>query len=381
MSKIEWLKDRAATLPIELSIVLPVNLCVLWLLLFLGSSEYATASVDSHLSWYASLAALLSLVYVMLFVCGLLVPTLQTNTKRHGFLYNTVRYFASWSSFAVLVASYLLLVGVVYLSSNIEYTGLMTLWHLELDVFFRVPELLQAILTYCSWPQLFDYISHVYTNLVIIVLLFILFFSFVSTRLARQYVLSLYLSALVSIPLWLLFPTIAPLQATITDSFSEFSRHEELLIATAPYTEVFNSFTDTAWNEHTNFFVSSWDGLVQDGFGYTISNNPSMHVIWCVLLFVYLSRLHRLLSVYATFLLAGGVIGTVYFMQHYLIDLVTGALVAWGTVKLVDRLYARAEQSGRVDIQFWFSTILFLERLRVRVSAGLCQLVERAVRK
>lgn len=163
----------------------------------------------------------------------------------------------------------------------------------------------------------------------------ILLIAFVkNVRIFRLGLLSLAFAFCISIPLWLLNPTLPPLnmyvgahpydpQSTYTKDLSQYTMNPRLVDQMTPLQQL--------WVSDTN----SW---------YGISTNPSSHITWGLIVVVIAFLVWTPLGVVACVWFLGDALGTLLLFQHYFIDLVVGAIVAFFSLWVISTLLEKTEQ-------------------------------------
>jgi len=277
--------------------------------------------------------------------------------------------FVYLMTFLFMAFTYITVVTVVFMLTNIEWVGKISQLYLFLDVKLSIPQLIHdLIITVDSIPWLYSFIEISYRYSIVIVFSLLIFLALFSFRTAREYGLALFMSVVISAPMWLILPAIAPLQLANTDTFSNYSKYSQLQTETEPIRYLYNDLSGTAWYEEVNSWTIFWDESYYSGLGYAVSSNPSMHIIWGILVLVYLRRINIWLTLLGvTFLLADAV-GTLFFLQHYSIDLLFGALAAIITLAITKKLLGYENEHMSVDPTLWFTPILLIETFGSKLS-------------
>jgi hypothetical protein len=219
-----------------------------------------------------------------------------------------------------------------------------------------------------SIPYAIEYLDFTYRYTVTVVVVVPFFMALFSSKVAREYTLSLLVATALCLPFWFALPAVAPLQLATFASVSQFDTFQTLEGKTAVVRDVFTQYQDTKWGS----VVVGWDGFWEQtyalGWGLPISCNPSMHIIWGVLLAFYLRKIAKPLGVVGVVFLVSEMIGTVFFLQHYLIDVVFGLLVSVLVICITHKILLFEKKSMRVDSETWFSALTYLEKLGTKIK-------------
>jgi membrane-associated phospholipid phosphatase len=131
-------------------------------------------------------------------------------------------------------------------------------------------------------------------------------------------VLSFALVLIIGIPLWGLFPAIAPFEAYYDNVHNlEVPKNVQDAMTTYQPNQTLVSFFDSVKDLNVKF----------KDF-YAITTMPSMHIAWSVIIVYFGFLFYRpLITVLAPYFVLNG-IATIYILQHYTIDLPAGFLVA-----------------------------------------------------
>jgi membrane-associated phospholipid phosphatase len=133
---------------------------------------------------------------------------------------------------------------------------------------------------------------------------------------------------IMSIPLWYIFPALSPLDAYIRPK-----------IAHAPSQPIQEAIARYQPNEHLLAFFDRISGQLQDdNTFYPITSLPSMHTAWVVILAYFMIRARKWLVIIAAPYATLTLFATVYTMQHYVIDVATGLLIAVIAIIAVQRV-------------------------------------------
>ncbi|MBP9760380.1 MAG: phosphatase PAP2 family protein [Candidatus Pacebacteria bacterium] len=245
----------------------------------------------------------------------------------------------------------------LFMGADPVYTEYMSFQHIQIDPVLQVSSVLQHLVSFFTTHDLLLwYVYFTYTALLFFVLIAMFVLPIYSLRVGREYVLALYIAMLLSLPLWLMLPTVGPVQLAISNIFP----HESGYVADpvlVPLRSVYEENKDTVWGGYVTEMVNMWNRITKEGRGYAVSNNPSMHVIWGIILTFYLARVNYFLGVSMGIFTIGEIMGTLVFLQHYTIDLVTGVGVAYLTIALAHRLLHFEETHMHVNTDKWFVSV------------------------
>lgn len=258
---------------------------------------------------------------------------------------------------------------VAFLSVNVQYTAAWSLAYLRMDQWFGVYGLVDELVgVSLAVPVLETFVFWMYTTTFAVVCFAIFGIALSSAQLAREYSIAFLFTILLSAPFWVLFPAIAPHQLSVTDSFVGSDWAEEIARETEMVSGLHAKYSGTPWAEHTAAWSHFWEGLDERGMGLPISCNPSMHIMWVVILVIFLFRINRILGCFGAAYLASVAFATVFFLQHYVVDVLTGFLGAVVVLWFVN--YALRFERGHMDVEFptWFAPLLWLQRLGGRIS-------------
>ncbi len=179
------------------------------------------------------------------------------------------------------------------------------------------------------WPLLDTLIVLSYQNLplaIFFVLIPALFLGRI--YIVRWFLLSFFIVYLIAVPIWILSPAVSPLEFQIENTL-HVSQTDASVRAAALFREQGLGETGNRYIEQLKKF---W--IDPSGKTFAITCNPSMHTAFAIVLLAVAYRIRFLLGVLMTpwFILC--ILGTVYTLQHYLTDVVTGGLVAAAALTL-----------------------------------------------
>ncbi|MCA9367281.1 phosphatase PAP2 family protein [Candidatus Kaiserbacteria bacterium] len=265
------------------------------------------------------------------------------------------------SFIGLFIVLYTLVPTLVFYVSSAERTSAFSQWYFALDTRLGVYELFPTFLDGVrAIPWLYNVIDISYTHTMTALIVLTLLLPVASFQQAYKLMLGIVVTLLLSVPMWLAAPALAPLQLALTDTLSS----ETLIAQTAPIRTVYETRSETTWGTQTGEWIAMWERVHTEGFGYAISANPSMHMAWGVLIVMFLWRVAWWAGLLALPFLVFEAIGTILFLQHYVIDIPVGILVGFVSVWIVDRYGTLPEQSVQ---RFWFSPMLWLNRFGRRL--------------
>jgi len=290
----------------------------------------------------------------LLTACSLVYPwLLRQPVKLVG-----LRWVLFGSYLGIFYLLYSQLVTLLFGLPRSQYVAEMSLWYVALDTRLGVYDVLSAwIAFFLAEPWLGTLVSATYSYLVYIVLGGVLLVSFYSARLAREYLLAGFISLIIAVPVWLLFPGIAPYELAVTEAFSTLELDATITEATDPVRSLYDQFAGTRWAKTTAGWAQYWEDETQ-GLGHAISVNPSMHIIWGVLLTYYLWRATWWWGTLGLAVALLQAIGTMLYLQHYLIDLPVGLIFGGVAIWVARQLAKRECSSQQFREEFWFWPLL-----------------------
>ena len=350
------MRRYASHVPIEMlcGIVVSVVLCAWagWRLLY-SPDTAITLEKTQFIFWYT--AAVIGL-FGLLTACSVHRVWLCRFPRS---MYIAIRCVVFASYIGIFISLYTHLAVQTFSLVSAERVAKVSVWFVQLDISWGVYTWLQPIieffLRHSFW---YSVVSVAYSSTILVVFLVVCILPFFSYKITRQYYMALMISTLLSIPLWLLGPALAPHQLAVTPSLQETSMQAEVTASTQPVLALHQQYEETQWGSDVSALSEYWEGVHTEGFGYAISSNPSMHVIWGVLLTVFLWRAHWALGAAGLIFAVEETIGTLLFLQHYVIDLPVGFFVALLTLWVTKKLYVFERRHMCVDSRFWFLPVV-----------------------
>lgn len=259
------------------------------------------------------------------------------------------------------------LTTLVFSLVSTNWVATASLWYVQLDASWGVYGWLDTVIAFfvsnSFWYELVAFCYPYTLNFAVMTIFVIAFFS---APLARQYLLAAFVSILIAAPLWLAFPAIAPYQLSMTDSFIQTQSQAGIAEATKPVAALHAKFADTHWATSVAAYSEYWE-TETESLGHAVSSNPSAHVMWGVLMTVFLWRANRMLGIASFTFTVFQVIGTMLFLQHYLIDLPAGLLVALLSIYISRYLFVFEKEHLSVASKFWFHPFYRLQNAREKL--------------
>ena len=234
-------------------------------------------------------------------------------------------------SLAIVLATITMGVLVKYLFAHSDTAKVINLSHqimnLDFQIFRIYPSI--AIQALGKYHALEVMMIHSYLQLATFAPIFLLI-SVINKNAFRKYSLSFFISLAIAWPIWYISPVIQPgpmyrlnILKTQIPSAIELSMSQ---------------YTPTIYNK---IFMAKIDKFWIDPMGKTlsVSNNPSMHVAWGLLLMWYSIMLWPYLGLITIPWCILNVLGTMYTMQHYGVDVLSGIILALITIFIVEKLF------------------------------------------
>lgn len=277
---------------------------------------------------------------------------------KHSLIMKAERFFIFFGFLGLYFATYTMVPALVFSIASVNRTTEVSLWYYALDqvigVYRVLPSIIDSIL---SIPWLYHLLDVVYTQTALLLILFMFCIAFFSVVETYRYLAAISVAMFIAIPVWLVFPALAPLQLATTDSLGS----EVVYQNTTAVRVLFADRSQTVWGESTDTWVQFWEEEVYEaGYGLAVSSNPSMHMAWALLILMFARRISRWLALVAGVLVLLEGVATIVFLQHYLIDIPCGLLVGAVSVWLVDRYIVVLD--NRLQY-FWFGPIVWLNQL------------------
>jgi membrane-associated phospholipid phosphatase len=195
----------------------------------------------------------------------------------------------------------------------------------------HLPFFLQVASTY-----VYEYFHYIFA----LWLVFLLIYK--KGRHISSFIKQLLIATAICIPFWLILPAIDPVQMYLGNIFHVHDEiHTEVAIFKPP-----NLFT----NRHVTAIFNYWNDP-QSHF-FAVSCFPSLHTIWGILIVYSAAEVfrRRWIKILALLLALLNVIGAVYLLSHYAIDILAGIVTAIIAVKIV-RALSKEKPLGTVAEQ------------------------------
>ncbi len=225
------------------------------------------------------------------------------------------------SSFFLMVMWFVLLIDTTYLIATIENIIKWSGVFLDADrqIFGGHP----VFMMYSHYNIVFERLIVWTYNYLTIILTFWTGYLIASQKMEEFVVWArrIFLALAISIPLWIAFPAMEPLTVYMMNIFKQEIPADILAEkAKGPPSQFLNRYTLS--------YRDMW--IDPTGVRHAVSTFPSMHTIWGFLLLFSVKNVfnsHRLNILF--FLLAcANMLGAIYTLQHYAVDIIAGILVA-----------------------------------------------------
>jgi hypothetical protein len=239
----------------------------------------------------------------------------------------------------VIVSGIYLTIGIplIYFTNIILYYQLLkqdpnkvaswsnTLMHWDYVVFNTYPSL--TIQKYFS--KFFEYwILFCYKNMSFFLSGMCVITAIFSTTLFRKFFISTILVLLLGVPLWLFFTAISPEEMFRLNILNITPNNKKII------TLIDNLKLSPELLNYLKGLAKVWSNPKQDQFAITAF--PSMHTAWGILVAYYGYKLLKVLSFILFPYCILNMIGTIYTLQHYAIDIPLGLLVAIAAIRIAE---------------------------------------------
>ncbi len=141
----------------------------------------------------------------------------------------------------------------------------------------------------------------------------------------RKFVVAFFLVAIISIPVWYVFPAISPDEMYYQNIFNTHENQFE------------QAFVADSVKNLSASFVGAWSNIKLNYFAVTTF--PSMHVAWGILIAYFAYLLWRPLALGAFLWAAINALSAIYTLQHYGVDIFSGIGVAVVALFLTSLLF------------------------------------------
>lgn len=189
-----------------------------------------------------------------------------------------------------------------------------------------------ALQTFAYYPLIDELLVAIYANLVFVFSIVALLLV-IREELFRKFFFSFLVASLFALPLWYAYPAISPnelYRAQILPSASVAFSPEEQSIVQLPITENLRSF------------LRSLEGYwsIPEKNQYAITSFPSMHVTWGFLAAYYATALWWPIGIIMVPYAFVNALSTVYTLQHYAVDSISGIAIAFIAVLFTHYCFA-----------------------------------------
>jgi membrane-associated phospholipid phosphatase len=175
------------------------------------------------------------------------------------------------------------------------------------------------------------FIVRSYLSLIPLVFIVFVLVAFRNKYLFRKFVLAYFFAFVISVPFWLKFPAIAPDSMYRANIFHAEIQPE---IQQAVSGTQFSPFMRSVFDRMEKYWVD------REGDSTAITTFPSMHAAWGVVVTVIAIDLYSpLLLLFVPWLILE-LIGTVYTMQHYAVDVLFGVVVGFFALWFAKKILA-----------------------------------------
>ena len=148
----------------------------------------------------------------------------------------------------------------------------------------------------------------------------------------------IFLALGICIPLWIVFPAGQPLSMYVVNVFDRpISAEIAESIAKGPP----SSFLNQSTLLYADMRIDPTEAH------HDVSNFPSMHAIWGLLLFASFARVFRsrYLSLLLFFIACANMLGAIYLLQHYAVDMIAGIVAYAGVIYILNK----TDQSAHLE--------------------------------
>lgn len=179
----------------------------------------------------------------------------------------------------------------------------------------------------------------------------------------RKFIFSYFIAVALAWPIWYLMPSLQPGLMFKTNLLKiSLPASVELAVASHPSTE----YTEHYIENINKFWIDP------KGNKFSTSNNPSMHVAWGTMLTYFSIQSSPYLGLIAIPWFALNAVGTLYTLQHYGIDVVTGFLLACLTIFIAEKMVL-LEKKYLDDRYKLLSMFDLIKKIRMHISEKILQ--------
>lgn len=341
-----------SAIPIDLRLgvtVTGVLISVLFALIVFDVSEIELTAASNLLRYWLFGVALLFL----LTICAVFKTLFEgVLAKTYGLL----QWILFGSYIGLFITFYSILISVVFSLADIDWVVPVSLWYISFDSALGVHKGLELLIEFVlAHPFLYEVIRFCYAYTANMMAIGFLVLCIFSARLLRSYLLAMFVSLILASVIWIISPAMAPHQLAVFDKTSDSVYAEEIKKQTASVMQFVANNEGTQWEDQVVRYDEYWEDATRN-YGYPISSNPSMHIIWGVLLIYFMCRVHYILGCLASLFVFFEAIGTMLFLQHYLLDIPVGIVVGLIAIYISKKLVMYEKEDTNVDTGFWFGS-------------------------
>lgn len=176
--------------------------------------------------------------------------------------------------------------------------------------------------------MLYPTMKNAYNTLGLMISLLIIFSLALNPKILCQALVAFLLSFFASIPFWIASPAVTP-----NETFYSNKINAELPAPIIHDMETFSPTTQMVWGFQ---YLAEHRKTGEDGY-YGITTNPSMHITWSVFVLYYGILLYRKFAIYLVPYFIVNAFSTVYLLQHFVIDVITGIAMGIFLILLIER--------------------------------------------
>ncbi|MCX6755500.1 MAG: phosphatase PAP2 family protein [Candidatus Nomurabacteria bacterium] len=209
------------------------------------------------------------------------------------------------------------------------------------------------------------YNSYIYLFPIILVIIFISLFS--NKEIYRKFLIAYFLAFLISLPIWIKFPAISP-----------DSMYLKNILNTKISVEIQNVINITQISPRMQKNISAIGNHWIDpaGGSLAISTFPSMHAAWGIISVVSIIELWPPVAIIAIPWVVAELIGTMYTLEHYGVDVLFGIIIGFFALWITKRLL-KFEKRYFVDSYHLFLIFDHLKQLYKSINNKLGNQIEK----
>jgi len=145
----------------------------------------------------------------------------------------------------------------------------------------------------------------------------------------RGLIMAFFIAIVLGFPFWLLMPAISPEEMYVRNTLNQ-AQSGELAAAITNYRPV--PFITPYLKALDRFWID------RSGQSFAVSTLPSMHATWAIIIIIFLWRANKYLGVLSGVWAILNLLGALYTLQHYAVDLIAGTLVGIAATFLAQKL-------------------------------------------